>query len=181
MSIEQMSIEDKARGYVLGSLSPEEREGVTRERLYNAQLDGEIILVEQLYAGLVPDQEPDVAKSDVWDRISDAIEEEKSALAGKYAEDCSSGEWQEHGHLIEFKTLWSDKAVLIRCNPGAVEEAHDQPADDDEHILIVAGDLNVGGRIFGTGDYIRVPAGVRHQRMTTQNGCILFTEYVAAG
>jgi hypothetical protein len=178
-SKQMKSIKDKAIGYVMGSLSIEERDAVGRERLYHGALDEEIRSAEQLFAGLHQDEADGTDHADLWGRISDALEQEKRDLAGKYVEECSAGEWQEHGPRIEFKPLWSDKAILIRCNPGAIEEAHDQPEDDDEHILVIAGDLDVGGRVFGTGDYIRVPAGTQHRRMSTRGGCILFTEYRA--
>jgi ChrR Cupin-like domain len=174
-----MTIDDKAIDYVLGTLSAPEREEVSRERLYNADLDKEIGLAERLYARLQPEASDDQVSSGMWNRISTALQTEQDALAGKYIEDCVSGNWQEHGPRIEFKPLWSDAAILIRCNPGAVEDSHDQPLDQDEHILVIAGELDVGGRIFGTGDYIRVPAGSIHMRMSTRSGCILFTEYVS--
>ncbi len=180
MDNEQMSIEDKAIGYVLGSLSPEERDSVARERLFNASLDKEILSVERLYSGLLRHDELEIPAKDIWSRITDAVAKEDAALADIFVEDCQSGDWQEYAPSIETKTLWSDKAILIRCNPGAVEEEHEQPVDEDEHILVVAGDLNVAGRIFGTGDYLRVPASAVHKKMTTERGCLLFTEYVPA-
>ncbi len=180
MGNEQMSIEDKAIGYVLGSLSPEERDSVARERLFNAVLDKEISLVERLYSGLRRNDELEIPATEIWNRITGAIAKEDAALADIFVQDCRSGDWQEYAPSIETKTLWSEKAILIRCNPGAVEEEHDQPADEDEHILVVAGDLNVAGRIFGTGDYLRVPASAVHKKMTTERGCLLFTEYVPA-
>lgn len=178
MGNEQMSIEDKAIGYVLGSLSPEERDSVARERLFNASLDKEISSVERLYSGLLRHDEMEMPAKDIWSRITVAIANENAGLANMFVEDCLSGEWQNYAPSIETKILWSDKAILIRCNPGAVEEEHDQPVDEDEHILVVAGDLNVAGRIFGTGDYLRVPANAVHKKMTTERGCLLFTEYV---
>lgn len=180
MGEEQMSTEDKAIGYVLGSLSREERDNVARERLFNAGLDKEISLVERLYSGLRRNDELEIPATDIWSRITSAIAREEAALANVFIEDYRSGSWQDYAPSIETKTLWSDKAILIRCNPGAVEEEHDQPADEDEHILVVAGDLNVGGRIFSTGDYLRVPASAVHKKMTTERGCLLFTEYVPA-
>ncbi len=180
MGNEQMSIEDKAIGYVLGSLSPEERDSVARERLFNAVLDKEISLVERLYSGLRRNDELEIPATEIWNRITGAIAKEDAALADIFVQDCRSGDWQAYAPSIETKTLWSEKAILIRCNPGAVEEEHDQPADEDEHILVVAGDLNVAGRIFGTGDYLRVPASAVHKKMTTERGCLLFTEYVPA-
>lgn len=180
MGNEQMSIEDKAIGYVLGSLSPEERDSVARERLFNTGLDKEISSVQRLYSGLLRHNEIEKPVKDIWSRITVAIANEDAALADIFVEDCRSGDWQDYAPSIETKTLWSDKAILIRCNPGAVEEEHDQPVDEDEHILVVAGDLNVAGRIFGTGDYLRVPASAVHKKMTTERGCLLFTEYVPA-
>lgn len=174
-----MTNEDRATAFVLGSLSPAERDEVTRERLYNTELDEHILLAEQLFAGLQPDAADGMVPERTWDGVQHAVERERGALAGKEVQECSDGNWQVHGVGIDFKTLWSDNAILIRCNPGAVEELHEQPDDMDEHILVIAGDLDIGGRRFGTGDYIRVPAGTAHQRMETHGGCLLFTEYRA--
>jgi anti-sigma factor ChrR (cupin superfamily) len=165
-----MSNEQTAIAYVMGALSPAERDEVARERLYNAELDEHIHLAEQLFAGLQTAAAAEPLAASNWQGIEQALQRERSALAGKYIEECADGDWQEHGPRIEFKPLWSDSVILIRCNPGAVEAEHDQPADQDEHILVVAGDLDVG-------DYIRVPAGTLHRRMETHGGCLLFTEY----
>ncbi|WP_164975548.1 cupin domain-containing protein [Sphingobium fluviale] len=179
-----MSIEDRATAYAMGSLSPGERDEIARERLYNSELDEHISLAEQLFAGLEAGEAPAPTasrlSSESWSRIEAAMSREQAALAGKHAQECSDGDWRVHGPRIEFKPLWSESAILIRCNPGAVEERHDQPPDLDEHILVIAGDLDIGGRRFGTGDYVRVPAGSVHQHMETHGGCLLFTEYLAA-
>lgn len=176
-----MSIEDRATGYVLGALSPGERDEVARERLYNTELDEHIRLAEELFAGFQPEEADPHLMPGNWSRVEQAMRQEKAALAGKHVQECGDGEWQLHGPRIEFKPLWSESAILIRCNPGAVEEQHEQPIDLDEHVLVVAGDLQIGGRKFGTGDYICVPAGSMHQRMETHGGCLLFTEYLAPG
>ncbi len=174
-----MSIEDRATAYVLGALSSGERDEVARERLYNTELDEHIRLAEQLFAGFQPEETNARLSDGSWSRIEGAMLREQAALAGKHVQECGDGDWQMHGPRIEFKPLWSGNAILIRCNPGAVEELHEQPTDLDEHILVVAGDLDIGGRRFGTGDYVRVPAGSMHQRMETHGGCLLFTEYLA--
>ena len=70
--------------------------------------------------------------------------------------------------------------MLIRCAPGGVEPEHNQPTDEDEHIIVIAGDLHMGGRSFSTGDYIFVPAASVHQPMHSTGGCILFTQYKLA-
>lgn len=175
-----MSNEDRATAYVLGSLSPGERDEITRERLYNTELDEHIRLAEQLFTGLQADTAGIRVPERTWAKVEQALVRENEALADKQVQECGDGDWQIHGVGIEFKPLWSGNAILIRCNPGAVEEPHDQPLDLDEHILVVAGDLDIGGRKFGTGDYICVPAGTIHQRMATLGGCMLFTEYCAS-
>lgn len=174
-----MSVEEKAIGFVLGSLSSDERAQVAVERLYHAELDTQIRAAERDLAGLEANMAQSPCSTDLWSRIGSALENEKAELANKYVEDCSSGQWQRHSDHIDVKPLWSEDAILIRCNPGGFEEAHEQPLDKDEHIIIVAGDLEIGGRTFGTGDYVRVPAGTPHSRMSSLGGCILFTEYRA--
>lgn len=172
-----MCIEEKSIAYVLGELSPAEREGIDRERLYNRDLDREIRRFELIMADLGVNAAEARASETLWSRIADAVARERSDLAGKVTGDCIDGDWQVHGPGIEFKLLWSPKAMLIRCVPGAFEDAHLQPDDDDEHIVVLAGDLQIGGRCFGTGGYICVPAGSQHVQMSTSGGCILFTEY----
>jgi len=174
-----MSIEDRATAYVLGALSPGERDEVARERLYNAELAEQIGFAEQLFAGLPTEADPVPRARRDFARVERAIHREAVELRDKQVEPCGEGDWQAYAPRIDVKTLWSSDAILIRCNPGAVEGAHDQPRDQDEHILVIAGDLDVGGRRFGTGDYIRVPAGSVHGRMETHGGCLLFTEYRA--
>ena len=173
-----MSNEEKATAFVLGSLSGGERDEVARERLYNRELDEHISLAERLYAGLQREQAA-CSHSRDFARIADALAREADALGGKHVEECADGAWQAHNDKIEFKSLWTDTAVLIRCNPGAVEDEHGQPEDLDEHILVVAGDLDIAGRRFTTGDYIRIPAGARHPHMQTHGGCLLFTNYLS--
>lgn len=174
---------ERATAYVLGALTPPEREEVARERLYHPALDAHIAMAERLFADVAPraerqDDEPPLTPG-TWTRIAAALAEERLAHAGKPTQEFAEGDWQAHGPRIDFKPTWSSDAVLIRCEPGAAETSHPQPADLDEHILVIAGDLVIGIRSFGIGDYIRVPAGTVHERMTTRGGCILFTAYVA--
>lgn len=174
-----MSIEERATAYVLGALSPGERDEVAREKLYNVELAEQIGFAEQLFAGLQPDDAPAPCMRRDFARIAGAVHRETAELRDKQVEACSDGDWQPYAQRIDVKPLWSPDVILIRCNPGAVEDVHDQPSDRDEHILVIAGDLDIGGRRFGTGDYIRVPAGSVHARMETHGGCLLFTEYCA--
>ncbi|MEQ1689338.1 MAG: hypothetical protein ABL874_12265 [Sphingopyxis sp.] len=173
-----MDHQETALAFVVGALSPAERAEVARRRLYDGALDQAITSEEQRLAGL--DHTPSVAQSadGLWDRISGAMAMEQEAFAHARPESFSDGVWEVHTDKIDKKILWSDKVMLLRCGPGAVEDDHDQDMDEDEHILVVAGDVVMGGRTFSTGDTIHVKAGSLHRVMTTRDGCILLSQYV---
>lgn len=175
---------DKASRFVLGTLSPDERASVTRERLFNRDLDSEIIALERFYAAATAQvggaaTEDDAAPMpNIWSRIEGAVIAEAHALSGVALEGFGDGGWEPHDAPgIDFKQLWDENSILIRCVPGGAQDAHDQPSDQDEHIIVIAGELHMGGRVFATGDYLCVPAGTTHGRMHSTTGCILFTQY----
>jgi hypothetical protein len=170
-----MSDENKAAEFVLGALSPGERAGVGVTRLYDRGLDGAIATLETWLGSLGIPRQPLPADPELWDRIVEAIAEEQAALDGKRAEPMSDGRWLPHGDRIEAKALWDERTALIRCEAGALEPAHMQ--DEDEHIVVLAGDLVFGGRRFATGDYLFVPRATHHPEMRTRTGCILFVQY----
>jgi hypothetical protein len=173
-----MSNSEKAINFVLGSLSADERKAVSTERLYNSELDQQILATEQLYSGLQAQPKLHAKVPEVWSKIRATIDQSDAAFAKLPNQVFIDGGWQPHGPGIEFKTLWQEGTILIRCVPGGSEDAHNQPEDQDEHILVVAGDLHMGGRLFETGDYICIPAGSTHARMHSEGGCILFTQYL---
>ncbi len=170
-----MSKEENAVDFVLGALSPGERSVIARTRLYDGALD---VAIRELEARcgplLMPSGEAPVSTS-LWARIDAALAEEQEALSGKSIEPFPDGGWFDHGPGIEAKQLWAEKTLLLRCVPGALEGAHTQ--EEDEHVIVIAGDLVVGGRSFATGDYLFIPAGIRHHAMRSQGGCILFMQY----
>lgn len=172
---------ETANNFVMGTLSPGERQAVLLERLYNPELDAKIRELELLYGSILDNVPPSPDAGKIWGRIDNALSFELETLDDKGVEAFSDGLWESQGEHIDAKPLWSDKAILIRCAPGGVEDEHDQPVDEDEHIIVVAGDLNLGGRTFSTGDYICIPAASRHQKMHSNGGCILFTLYKSAG
>jgi hypothetical protein len=173
-----------AVAFVLGALSPPEREQIDRQRLFDRQLDDEIAKLENCFAPMMLMESGTSSSShrldDCWQSIISALSLAEDALRECEIQTCSEGDWSLHGPGIETKYLWHSESILIRCNPGAVEEAHQQPEDMDEHILVIAGDLEIGGRRFLTGDYLKIPAGSIHAKMQTSRGCLLFTEYLAA-
>lgn len=175
---------DRASSFVLGTLSADARASVARERLFNRDLDNEIIALERVYAAATAQAVSTATASDaaitpnIWSRIEGAVVAEAQALSGVALEGFCDGGWAPHAAPgIDFKQLWDENTILIRCVPGAEQDAHDQPSDRDEHIIVIAGEVHMGGRVFATGDYLCVPAGATHGRMDSTTGCILFTQY----
>jgi ChrR Cupin-like domain len=168
-----------AADYVMGALSADERAYFNVRRLYDRALNVEIVALEESY-GELADAPPFISPKapDMWSKIKQAALAEDKTLAGMPIQPFGDGEWEPHGAGIDFKPLWQEGTILIRCEPGGSEEEHENPADQDEHILVMAGDLHMGGRVFETGAYICIPAGTVHPRMQSKGGCILFTQYL---
>jgi hypothetical protein len=174
-----MAHDEPVADYVLGALHAAQRDVVARRRLYDRALDCEICALEALLAGLAPQQQHPASGEALWLKVCDGVAHEHS-LSGSGAFACLAGAWDPHGPGIETKALWSDKAMLIRCEPGAFDDAHEQPADEDEHIIVIGGDLVIGTRKLFAGDYLCIPAAALHGRMHTMSGCLIFTQYVPA-
>lgn len=178
-----MPIHETAADFVLGACRDRQRELIARQRLYDRGLDAQVCAVETLLSAMAPASFADVFHVAVpgerlWRRVCDAVTQEQCAGGfGSFA--CLGGLWDDHGPGIETKSLWSDKSLLIRCEPGAFEAEHAQPADEHEHIIVIAGDLVIGGRGLSVGDYLRIPADSMHGTMHTRSGCLIFTQYEA--
>lgn len=166
-----------ARDFVLGSLSPEARDQVARARLSDRALDEEIAAMEaQLAAmtGAAGEAEPPAG---LFERIAAAIAAHDREFDGKAVETASEGRWLRYKPGIEAKRMWTRRTVMLRCQPGAVLPAHHH--DADEHIIVVSGDFVVGGRSFGSGDYLWSPKGSPHADAFTRGGCLLLVQYGA--
>lgn len=164
--------------FVMGALSPLEREAVARDRLSDPELDGAIRALEDSLApitGLAGTVPPPAG---MFDRIAGAIAEESAELAGKTTVPVEEGEWQPFLPGIEIKQMWNPGTVMLRCRPGAVLPAH--PHEQTEHIVVISGDFVVGGRTFRTGDWHSSPAGNNHGEAHTDGGCLLLIQYAAA-
>ncbi|MCW3848048.1 hypothetical protein OF829_12430 [Sphingomonas sp. LB-2] len=168
-----MNADPRARDFVFGALSPAERASIIRARLYDRDLDSAIAVLEAQF-GALGLSGPSAEDPGLWDSIDAAIDLEDCELAGKRIEAAADGKWFDHAPGIEAKRLWP-AAVLLRCVPGARDAAHEQ--DRDEHIVVIAGDLIVGGRTLGTGDHLFLPVGTHHPAMRTVEGCLLFIQF----
>lgn len=168
------TIRDRALEFVLGGLAPEERAQAQSARSYDRDLDAEISAWEQRFAHLTLPSEP-ATEAALLVRIEAQIDAEAAEHADKIAEAADEGEWKPYSFGIEIKQMWNSRTAMLRCRPGARLAPHDHPAF--ENIVVIAGDLVVGGRTYGPGDYHGSPARSRHSELTTRNGCLLLIQY----
>jgi hypothetical protein len=160
--------------FVLGSLSAEDRDSVARARRFDPALDAAVNDAEDqlsplsLVAGEVAP--PDA----LWGRIEAAIDGEARALGHRHLLALGEGEWSHVAEGIECKHLWNDRTMILRCAPGAELPSHIH--DDEEHLLILAGDLIIGGRSFAAGDYIGSGRGADNFPHRTRGGCLIFSQ-----
>lgn len=165
-------MKDMINAFVLGTMSPEERAAMAEARRHDVDLDRAICEAEDqlaplsLAAGELP------APGGLWDRIEAALDLETEAMSGRSLESLSEGSWQAMCDGIEFKPMWNDRTRILRCKPGAEMPSHGH--DDVEHLVVLSGDLIIGGRTFLPGDYVRSPRGDDGWLHTTRNGCLLF-------
>ncbi|RXR30776.1 hypothetical protein [Sphingobium fluviale] len=166
-----MAHENLALPYVLGALSPIERDAITRARLYDRSLEHAIASFERHMVAHLQLGDRAVPPTDLWRNIVSALAEERAALAGRRIETFPDGQWQAIAPGTEAKQMAED-AWLLRCDPGVAVSS--RPLGMDEHLLIVAGDLCLSGRCFSTGDYLFSPAeDSAADELHSISGCIL--------
>ena len=86
------------------------------------------------------------------------------------------GRWQFSAPGVSKKVLRNDKttgesALLLRFDPGATYPLHNHPGS--EEIYALEGDLKIGGRELGPGDYLYTPPEGKHA-VSSKNGCVVF-------
>jgi hypothetical protein len=166
-----MPHEDLALPYVLGALSPVEREALSRARLYDRSLEQTIASFERHMAAHWHPGPKAAPPTALWRKIASALSEERAALAGKRVEAFPDGQWQAIATGIEAKQMGGQYVWLLRCDLGPIVRPR-APATD-EHLLVVAGDLFVGGRSFSTGDYLFSQVDDLREDLRSTGGCIL--------
>lgn len=172
-----MTRDEKIHLFALGALSHAERDAVARERLVDPGLDGAIAALETVLAPLTAVAGRKAPPSGLFDRVVAAIEREAEELTGKTVLPFADGPWVPCVDGIEVKRLWSHKAMLLRCRPGATLPPHHHA--EAEHMIVISGDFVIGGRTLRVGDYHAVPAGNDHGEAHSVDGCVLFIQYAA--
>jgi hypothetical protein len=160
--------------FVLGSMTPDERAAMELARRFDPELDQGIKDAEDSMAALSIAAGELAPSPGLWNRIRAAIDEQDEAMENRTLVELGEGDWQPVEPGIDSKRLWNDRTTLLRCAPGAIMLGHVH--DDDEHLLVLAGDLIIGNRSFMAGDYIRSRRGFDRFIHTTRNGCLLLQQ-----
>jgi ChrR Cupin-like domain len=166
-----------AEDFVLGALSPIEREAVQLERAVNHELDRAIIALEEKLAPLTASAGNIRPPAHLLDGILARIAEEAAELDDKIVQPFADGDWRPCLPGVEMKRMWSPLTFLLRCQAGAVipQHVHGQ----FENMVIIMGDLEVGGRTLSSGDYHASPPQSTHCDTRTRRGCVLLVQYTS--
>lgn len=167
-------MKDRIDDFVLGNMTSEERAAMAEARRHDAALDRAIEDAECRLAPLALAAGAVAPPDALWNRIEAQLDAGGEALAGRMMVPYAEGDWQPIAPGIECKRLWGDRTVLIRGVPGAMLPMHEH--DDEEHLLVLSGDLVIGGRSFLPGDYIRSPRGIDRFPHTTRTGCLILQQ-----
>lgn len=168
-------IQDRAAEYVLGLLSPQERDAVERDAAADPTLASEIAFWNARLEPLLDVTEVKPPPG-LFDRVKAAIAERDADLPGTVTIRADEGAWETLVPGIERKVLWSAGpngrvTFLIRGQPGASFPAH--PHADDEECYVLAGDLTFDTLTLHAGDYHLARRGTPHPKATTAGGCLI--------
>lgn len=160
--------------FVLGSMMPDERAAMEQARRHDPGLDRGIKDVEDSMAALSLAAGELAPPRGLWKRVRDAIDVEREALEDRMILPLGEGDWRSVAPGIDYKTMWNGRTIMLRCAPGAVLPYHMH--DNDEHLLVLSGDLIIGGRAFTGGDYIGSQKGFDRFPHSTRTGCLLLSQ-----
>jgi len=160
--------------YVLGNMAPEDREAMDQARRYDPELDQSIRDLEDSLAPLSLAAGAITPPKGLWSKIEAAIGTESEALEGRMIVELAEGDWEPVAPGIDSKLMWNGRTTLLRCAPGAILPNHMH--DDEEHLLVLSGDLVIGGRTFNGGDYIRSRRGFDRFLHMTRTGCLILSQ-----
>lgn len=160
--------------FVLGNMTPEQRASMEQARRYDPGLDQGIRDAEDSLAPLSLAAGEITPPRGLWKRIKSAIDAESEALGGRTIAELDKGDWQPVAPGIDSKLMWNSRTALLRCAPGAILPFHVH--DDDEHLLVLSGDLIIGGRTFLGGDYIGSRRGIDRFPHSTRTGCLILSQ-----
>lgn len=179
--------QEQASLYVLGTLAAAERDAFEIELRANAELR-QLVRELQRTTGLIAMSVPQVAppqklRSKVLQRIgAEDLQHQTGTLstmaAGlRFIDANQQGGWKQlpvPGAWIKLLSLereWGYAVLLGKLEPGVRYPAHVNEGPED--LCILTGDLHIGDRRLGPGDFHHADSGSKHEVNYSVEGCTL--------
>ena len=173
--------QDLATRCALGELSPTELQAFQAEVRANPELGGFLRSLQMAFDGVaqtVPQIEPPPdLKQKVLHRLGPQPQPASPVLPGLRFLPGDDKGWKPlpvPGAFIKLLSFQADRgyAVLLgKLDPGTRYPAHINAGPEDFYIL--TGDLHVGSRVLGPGDFHHADAGSQHTENISVDGCTL--------
>ena len=165
----------RAAEYVLGTLDGSERDAFEAELTTNPRLAEAVRDWEVRLAGLADGIPTEDVSDKLWPKIEARLDTVVQQSDDFITIRKDEGQWIELYQGVEKKSLHIDREAgaetyLIRMAPGT--RLIDHPHSMIEECLIVEGDVVLGGKKMGPGDYQAVMPGSRHTDIYTEGGTI---------
>jgi hypothetical protein len=175
--------QEQAGLYALDSLPPNEERAFMKELRENPELlefTRGLQGAANLMAGVKPAALPPGLKGKVLDRIesAEAGRIATQAIAGlRFVDSASESGWKAlsvpgaHIRLLSLERERGYAVLMGRLDPGARYPAHVNAGPED--FVVLTGDLHIGNRRLGPGDFHHADRGSQHEENYSLGGCTL--------
>jgi anti-sigma factor ChrR (cupin superfamily) len=166
---------DLVYGFAVGALSATEAGNFASHLATCAKCSTELDTLRPVIASFVG-WPSDVMRpsASLWDRLSERIGGDRSAVETAEMRPSKKPEWKEAGAGISYKLLATDVAtdrvsMLVRLAPGAEYPPHRHAGTEELHLL--HGELFIDDRKLYPGDYYSAEPGTADTRVWSATGC----------
>ena len=167
----------RAGEYVLGTLTPEEREAVDRDLEHDESLRREVSFWQNAFAELEEHGSPaaDSPSPSVWQAIEQSLD--ALEIPGSVTIRAGAGEWKSYIPGVAKKLLFVDEkagteSYLLRLDPGARLPSHRHALA--EECAVLSGSLEVGSMRISAGDFHVALAGHKHPVVRSKEGAVVY-------
>lgn len=170
----------KTADYVLGTLSPSEREMFEARLAGNEALRADLAFWQDHFLALseaAPELELNPDGFATIEALLDNQAKKTKNDGGLIIVRQAEGEWRPVLPGITKKTLFvnqpeATETFLLRLEPGASLAAHGH--NSTEECLVLEGEITIGRARFGVGDYQVALADIQHLPIISDKGALLF-------
>lgn len=170
----------KASDYVLGILSPSERETFETRLAGNEALRADLAFWQDHFLALsetAPELELNPDGFATIEALLDGQTHKPKDYGDLIVVRQAEGEWRPLLPGVTKKTLFvnqpeATETFLLRLEPGASLPAHGH--NSTEECLVLEGEITIGRARFGVGDYQVALADIQHLPVISDTGALLF-------